>query len=109
VEEIVPQAQAATRSFEVKVSGPCPPGVYPGMFGRIEVPLDPQEAVYIPRSAVMQVGQIDLVDLVRDGQTSRRLVRLGRTTGENVEVLSGLSPGEQVALNETSVSTRTQP
>lgn len=108
VEEIVPQALAATRSFEVKVAGPCPPGVYPGMFGRIEIPLDPQEAVYIPRSAVIQVGQLDLVDVVHDGQTSRRLVRLGRTLGDNVEVLSGLRAGEKVALDESSPATQPQ-
>jgi RND family efflux transporter MFP subunit len=109
VEEIVPQALAATRSFEVKVSGPCPPGVYPGMFGRIEIPLDPQEVVYIPRAAVIQVGQLDLVNVVSDGQTSRRLVRLGRAAGDNVEILSGLQAGEQVALNESSTSTQPHP
>ncbi len=109
VEEIVPQAQAATRSFEVKVSGPCPPGVYPGMFGRIEIPLDPQEVFYIPRSAVIEVGQLELVDVVHDGRTSQRLVRLGRTADDKVEVLSGLKPGEQVALSESATSTQPQP
>ncbi len=106
VEEIVPQAQAASRSFEVKVSGPCPPGVYPGMFGRIKIPLDPQEVVYIPRAAVTQVGQLDLVD-VTDGRTiQRRLVRLGRSFDENVEVLAGLAVGEKVALPVGSPQTR---
>ncbi len=99
VEEIVPQATAATRSFQVKVAGPCPPGVYPGMFGRLEVPLDPQKVVYIPQKAVIEIGQLTMVDVVDHSTVSRRLVRLGRTTNDDVEVLSGLKAGEQVALN----------
>ncbi len=39
VSEIVPEAQSASRAFQVKVTGPCPAGVYSGMFGRIKIPL----------------------------------------------------------------------
>lgn len=106
VDEIVPQAFAASRSFEVKVSGPCPPGVYPGMFGRIKIPLDDQRVTYIPRAAVRQVGQLELVDVVTQGRLERRLVRLGREFDDNVEVLSGLAVGEQVVLPATSPQTR---
>ena len=38
ISEIVPESQAESRSFQVKVTGPCPPNVYSGMFGRIFVP-----------------------------------------------------------------------
>lgn len=105
VEEIVPQAAAASRSFEVKVSGPCPPGIYPGMFGRVQIPLDPQSLVQIPTAAVQHVGQLDLVEVVAGDQLDRRLVRLGRTFEETVEVLSGLSAGERVAMPAASAST----
>ena len=120
VEEIVPQAAAVSRSFEVKVAGPCPPDVFPGMFGRVKIPLDPEEVVLIPAVAVRHVGQLDLVEVVAaaedagmpsaghvaagvppaggDEYTSRRLVRLGRVFADEVEVLSGLAVGERVAL-----------
>ena len=100
ISEIVPQAETATRSFEVKVTGPCPPGVYPGMFGRLRVPLDDRRAVCIPASAVRQVGQLDLVDVVETGdRLQRRLVQLGQVIDDQrVEVLSGLAPGERVIL-----------
>ena len=39
VSEIVPEAQSASRTFQVKVTGPCPTGIYSGMFGRILIPL----------------------------------------------------------------------
>lgn len=106
VEEIVPQAFAASRSFEVKVSGPCPPGVYPGMFGRIRIPLEDQQVTYIPQAAVREVGQLDLADAVIDHTTERRLVRLGRPFDDNVEILSGLTAGEKVALPVKSPQTR---
>lgn len=107
VQEIVPEAATASRSFDVKVTGPCPPNVFPGMFGRLLVPLDPRDVWLIPKAAVHEVGQLDLVDVVDDGYLTRRLVRLGRAYDDDVEVLSGLRPGMRVAL--PSASTDTQP
>lgn len=98
VSEIVPEAQSASRSFQVKVTGPCPPGLYSGMFGRILVPLEDEELLVIPRQAVRQVGQLELVDAVQNGRASRRAIRTGRTLDGDVEVLSGLREGEQVVL-----------
>lgn len=99
VREVVPQAEAGSRSFQVKVSGPCPPGIYSGMFGRIMLPLEDEELVVIPEAAVMRVGQLTLVDVVEDQALTRRSVQLGRHIGTNVEVLSGLQPGEKIALS----------
>lgn len=96
VSEIVPEAQASSRSFTVKVTGPCPPGIYPGMFGRLLLPLDDEEILVIPGNAVRRVGQLTMVDCVVDGRIHRRNVQLGRTLDADVEVLSGLSAGETV-------------
>ncbi len=96
--EIVPEAQSASRTFQVKVTGPCPPGVYSGMFGRILIPLQEEEVLVIPRQAVRSVGQLQLVEVVEHGQASRRAIRTGRTFDGDVEVLSGLREGEQVVL-----------
>jgi RND family efflux transporter MFP subunit len=98
VSEIVPEAQSASRSFQVKVLGPCPEGIYSGMFGRILIPLREELVLVIPRRAVQEVGQLELVDVVQNGQVIRRTIRTGRTLDENVEILSGLREGEQVVL-----------
>ena len=98
VSEIVPEAQAASRSFEVKVTGPCPPGVYPGMFGRLRIPLGTRSAICVPAAAVRQVGQLDLVEVVEGDVVRRRLVQRGRQIDEEVEVLSGLASGERVVV-----------
>jgi multidrug efflux pump subunit AcrA (membrane-fusion protein) len=98
VSEIVPQSAAATRAFDVKVTGACPPGVYSGMFGRLLIPLDDEEVVLVPRAAVRRVGQLDIVDVADGDRLLRRAVELGRAFGDEVEVLAGLRPGERVAL-----------
>jgi len=98
ISEIVPEAKSSSRTFSVKVTGPCPVGVFTGMFGRLQVPLDDRDVLVVPRRAVSRVGQLTIVDVV-DGQTlHRRTVRLGRTYGDDVEVLSGLRVGEQVRI-----------
>ena len=94
VSEIVPEAQSASRTFQVKVTGPCPAGIYTGMFGRILIPLQEEQVLVIPRQAVRKVGQLELVEVVENGQVSRRAIRTGRTSrAKNVEVLSGLARG----------------
>ena len=98
VREVVPQAEAGSRSFQVKVSGPCPTGIYSGMFGRIALPLDSETLVVIPIAAVKHVGQLTLADVVVDGNLVRRSLQLGRTIGNDIEVLSGVIPGEKVAI-----------
>jgi RND family efflux transporter MFP subunit len=106
ISEIVPEAQSASRTFQVKVTGPCPPGIYSGMFGRILIPLDEEEVLVIPAQAVRSVGQLELVDAVQDGRAVRRSIRTGRRFGDDVEVLSGLREGEQVVVPSTTPPTQ---
>ena len=101
ISEIVPEAQSASRSFQVKVTGPCPAGIYSGMFGRLVIPLQEEQVLVIPRKAVRDVGQLELVDVFENGQTTRRAIRTGRAFDKDVEVLSGLREGEQVVLPGT--------
>jgi RND family efflux transporter MFP subunit len=98
VSEIVPEAESASRTFAVKVTGPCPPGIYSGMFGRLLIPLGEQEVLVMPTGAVRRVGQLDMVEVAEGSTVQRRAVRLGRSFGDDVEVLSGLRPGEQVVM-----------
>jgi RND family efflux transporter MFP subunit len=96
ISEIVPEAQSASRTFQVKVTGPCPAGIYTGMFGRIMIPLQEEQVLVIPRQALQNVGQLELVDVMDNGRITRRAVRTGRPIEDDVEVLSGLSEGEEV-------------
>lgn len=104
VSEIVPESDVASRSFLVKVTGPCPPEIHSGMFGRLLIPLDEEQLLVIPRTAVRQIGQLDTVDVAdADGKwLTRRVVQLGRPIGDDVEVLAGLREGERVAEQESA-------
>jgi RND family efflux transporter MFP subunit len=100
VTEIVPEADATSRSFSVKAVWSCGPHAYKGMFGRLLIPLAREDVLVVPRSAVARVGQLDLVDVAVEGRLFRRIVQLGRPSedGATVQVLSGLREGEEVAV-----------
>jgi len=99
VDEMEPLADPVTRSFLVKARLPEAPGLYPGMFGRLFVPLGEREAVLVPQAAVTRVGQLETV-MVREDETWLPVhVRTGdRVPGDLVEVLSGLSGGETLGI-----------
>jgi RND family efflux transporter MFP subunit len=99
VTEIVPEAETTSRTFTVKVTGPCPPGVYTGMFGRLLIPLDDEPVLVIPHAAVRRIGQLTVVDVADGGFLRRRAIRPGRPIEDQIEVLSGLREGEQVVVH----------
>ena len=100
VDEIVPSADPGSRTFIVKVSLTDGSGLYPGMFGRLQIPIGRIERIYIPVAAVTHVGQLDFVIVKTERGTARRYVRLAaRGSDERIEVVSGLKPGEQVIVS----------
>lgn len=98
VVEIVPSSDPVSRTGIVRVRLSAPEGLVPGMFGRLAIPLPSEPALTLPRSALIRVGQLTLVDVVHDGQVERRAVQIGRTFGDQYEVLSGLVSGETIVL-----------
>ncbi len=105
ISEIVPEAQTASRTFSVKVTGPCPSGLYSGTFGRLLIPLDEEEIVVVPAKSVRRIGQLDVVDVAEGQRLLRRAVQLGKVHGSDVQVLSGLKPGEKVTI-DTAITTQ---
>lgn len=100
VAEIIPAADPRSRTFRVRIDLPAAEGAYPGMFGRLRLPVGEREIVKVPARALVRVGQLETV-VVRDGERwARRYVTTGRTLpGGDVEVLSGLEGGEDVGLH----------
>ncbi|NBC26252.1 MAG: efflux RND transporter periplasmic adaptor subunit [Bacteroidetes bacterium] len=67
-----------------------------GMFAEIGIRVEGADALYIPTSALVQRGQLTGVYTLSDkNRTVLRWVRAGKTAGETVEILTGLTPGEQ--------------
>ncbi len=96
VEEIVPYADPDTRTFLVKASLPDTPGIYPGMFGRLRVPVALEPTLLIPKDAVVRVGQLELCYVETDGVWRSVFIKTGRSLNERVEVLSGLSGNDTI-------------
>ncbi|MCB1854701.1 MAG: efflux RND transporter periplasmic adaptor subunit [Pseudomonadales bacterium] len=97
VEEIVPAADPATRTFTVKVNIPSARDLLPGMYARLLVPAGSVERLLIPEERVARIGQLEVVRVARDGIAEQRFVRLGQTDGNGmIEVLAGLEAGEQL-------------
>jgi membrane fusion protein (multidrug efflux system) len=71
--------------------------IKPGMFGRIGVIYDVHEdALQIPRSAIIEDQGAASVFVVQDDHAVRRAVETGYSNKGMVEVISGLQDGEQV-------------
>jgi len=98
VDEIEPNADSKSRTFKVKISLPKLPGIYPGMFGRLFLPARKREAILVPKSAVQEVGQLNLVTVKKGDSWQRIFVEIGSERQDQLEVLSGLSGNEKIAL-----------
>lgn len=96
VVEIVPKADAQTRSFLVRAALTPDAQIRPGMYAKILLKSGEMKLITLPKSAVITRGQLTGVVVVRDGSALYRLVRVGREMGERVEVLSGLKEGDVV-------------
>lgn len=97
--EIVPAADPNARSFLVKAGIEFDPQLKPGMFARMLIEDGTREVLSIPVNYVKSYGQLDMVWLLQDGEINRRFVRLGKTQGDQVEIISGLNSGETLVLS----------
>ena len=66
IDEIVPQAEAASRSFLVKVRLPRSEDMFEGMFGRLKIPAGTRRFLCLSTDAIERVGQLEMVDVVHD-------------------------------------------
>jgi RND family efflux transporter MFP subunit len=102
----LPAADAATHTVTLRAELPAAavPGLAPGQFARLWLPAGGGSAatagVWVPVQAVVRRGEMTgLYVLDGAGRPLLRQVRLGRSDGAQVEVLSGLRAGERVATD----------
>jgi cobalt-zinc-cadmium efflux system membrane fusion protein len=102
VSYIDPQVSADTRTAKVRIEVPnAGGGLRLGMYADVAVAAGASgaSAPRVPRSAVQNVGDRMVVYLANPkeaGKFVEREVRLGATSGEQVEVVSGIQPGDLV-------------
>lgn len=98
VVEIAPVADAASRTFLVKLDLPPADGLRSGQFGRVIVPTSSAASIWVPASAVLTRGQMEIVFVAVDGHAQLRLVRTGKRNAGEVESLAGITAGESVVI-----------
>ena len=100
VEFIDPLLDPKTRTAKVHVHFPNPTGVLkPEMFGNIVLEGTKREGLRIPADAVIRSGTEDVVFLaLGNGKFAPRQVELGAKSGDQIEVVGGLTEGQEVVL-----------
>lgn len=98
---IDPQVNPETRTARIRVEVANPRGQFRlGMYADVAVTgLTGASAPVIPRSAVQNVGDrtvVYLADSKDSGKFTEREVRLGETSGEQLQVVSGVQSGDLV-------------
>jgi RND family efflux transporter MFP subunit len=97
VAQIVPAADPASRSFLVKVDLPHDTRLRSGLFGRAQFPRGERGSLLIPRTAVVERGQLQGVFVLdQKNLASLRYITIGRSWGDNIEVLAGLQSGDRL-------------
>ena len=95
VVQIVPAADPASRAFLVKIELPTDTRLRSGLFGRAQFLRGERQALLIPRSAVVERGQLQGVFVLDQNKVaSLRYVTLGKSIGSEIEALTGIQGGE---------------
>ncbi len=97
--ELVPAADPGSRTFTAKINL-SQKGLKSGLFGRGMISLGSSaNAMLVSRKGVVERGALTSVWVVdKDAFARMRLVKTGKTRGDTIEILSGLSDGERVLV-----------
>ena len=102
--QVLPAVDPVTHTGQIRLSLPAGiEGLAPGLFARVWLPgvttgQAGAERFNLPSSAVVRRAEMTGVYVINaQGKPSLRQVRLGQTSGDRVEVLSGLRKNDKVA------------
>ena len=101
LKEILPQVSASTRTLQARFEVDNKGGkLTPGMLLRLQVAGPSTPRLVVPSESVIRTGKRAVV-LVRkeSGSFESRDVAIGQELGDDVEVMQGLSEGEQVVAS----------
>lgn len=106
---LLPTADPNTHTLQVRLDLPTgTSGVSPGMFARVWLPVQDganSNRVFVPTKSIVRRAEMTGVYVVdAQGKPTLRQVRLGRIAEDLIEVLTGVSVGEQVAIDPQAVA-----
>jgi membrane fusion protein (multidrug efflux system) len=98
ISRISPTVDPQTGTFRARVEIPDPTRTLkPGMFARVNIVYERrQDALQLPRTAILDADGQQSVYVVADGKAQQRVIRTGLANGGWIEVLDGLQGSEKV-------------
>jgi RND family efflux transporter MFP subunit len=97
VRAIAPTVESSTRAGLVYVDIPSKGAARPGMFARGEILLGQATASMAPLASVVTQDGYAYVFVISDQQlVARRRVETGAVRGKQIEIVSGVQPGERI-------------
>jgi RND family efflux transporter MFP subunit len=113
--QVLPTVDAGTHTVQVRMELPHDlPRISPGMFARAWLPAArtslafqdgagttlPLARLFVPSNAIVRRAEVTALYVVEgNARPVLRQVRLGERINDNIEILSGVSAGERVALD----------
>jgi RND family efflux transporter MFP subunit len=98
VVEMAPVADPASRTFLVKLDLPPTEVARSGQFGRVWVATGESKTIRVPAAAIVARGQMGTVFVAAKDHAQLRIIRTGKRVGGEVELLSGIDPGESIVI-----------
>ncbi|MCY0964030.1 efflux RND transporter periplasmic adaptor subunit [Parathalassolituus penaei] len=98
---LFPYADASHHSLRLRAELPAAAsaGFYPGMWASVRLQTGEREAIMVPADAVLQRSEVSAVYVKTNGVLKLRQVRTGNRQDQQVEILAGLSAGDEIATN----------
>lgn len=103
VSNVLPQVDPATRVLKLRLEAKNPGyTLRPDMFVDVELHVEGPAGVTVPRNAVIDSGHEQRVFVERSaGVFEPRRVQIGWSSGDQIEIVSGLAEGERVVVEGT--------
>ncbi|KZN49565.1 hypothetical protein N474_04720 [Pseudoalteromonas luteoviolacea CPMOR-2] len=102
VDYVYPSLDAKSRTLRVRLRfDNSDLALKPNMFAQVSIHANPlDQVITVPKEAVIRTGQQDRVVLVvGDGQFKSIEVAIGQVSSEYIEILSGLSEGDEIVTS----------
>jgi membrane fusion protein, multidrug efflux system len=101
VTRIAPALDDTSRTLLVEAEVPNPDGILkPGYFAHVTIDLGHARALFIPNSAVLRYAGVARVFIFKDGAVRSREITTGSMEGDQIEIISGLKPGDKVVISD---------
>jgi len=103
VGELVPAVNPNSMTYMVKILLPGNVHVTSGMYGNATFTVGEAKDIFVPQSAVIRWGDFNGVMVDNNGVATLNYVTLGKTIGDKVQILSGISANEKIVVDPVNI------